>query len=408
MKKGTRSATTDGQGRYVLYIPWNFGPFTLSHPLRPATGWNDGSTAHPVSGWSEAQSPAFPTLDAGAIAGTEVARNFGVVRESRLYPPQTGQAASPGVVVYAHLYRPGTLGGLTLSLANAPSWTVQVRVDGNCDGDFDDPGEGFASLPQTLPVGPSWPREADGSLKACALEVRVLVPPGVPAGAVDVTLLQGALSWANNPGVVDLRSLADTTTVSGGEVRLEKRVRNVSQGTGFGTLGEGRPGEVLEYCVAYRNLGTASVSQFVLTDPVPFFTDPLPSVPDYGGKAIRWSPGPAPEGSEAWREVELEALLAEGGRLLEREAASAAEAQALAEEAKELALRLQAHPLGESDRALALLTVLEAFRKAMERLAARYEAWASDRVAREGTAYAAHLSFPQRLARLRYRDRTGE
>ena len=37
-------------------------------------------------------------------------------------------------------------------------------------------------------------------------------------------------------------------------------------------------------------------------------------------------PGPAPEGSEAWREVELEALLAEGGRLLEREAASAAEA----------------------------------------------------------------------------------
>ena len=39
-------------------------------------------------------------------------------------------------------------------------------------------------------------------------------------------------------------------------------------------------------------------------------------------------PGPAPEGSEAWREVELEALLAEGGRLLEREAASAAAANA--------------------------------------------------------------------------------
>ncbi|BDB11143.1 hypothetical protein TthTMY_08820 [Thermus thermophilus] len=288
-----RSATTDGQGRYVLYVPWNFGSFTLSHPLRPATGWNDGSTAHKVPSWAGAQNPAFPTLDAAAIAGTEVARNFGVVRESRFYPPQTGQTASPGVVVYPHLYRPGTLGSLTLSLANAPSWPVQVRVDGNCDGDFDDPGEGFASLPQTLPVGPSWPREADGSLKACALEARVLVPPGVPAGAVDVALLQGALAWANNPGVVDLRSLADTTTVSGGEVRLEKKVRNVTQGTGFGTVGEGRPGEVLEYCVAYRNLGTAPVSQFLLTDPIPFFTDPLPSVPDYGGKAIRWSHGSA-------------------------------------------------------------------------------------------------------------------
>ncbi|GEM83689.1 MAG: hypothetical protein KatS3mg074_108 [Meiothermus sp.] len=117
-------------------------------------------------------------------------------------------------------------------------------------------------------------------------------------------------------------------------------------------------------------------------------------------------PGPALEGSEAWREVELEALLAESGRLLEREAASAAEAQALAEEAKGLALRLQAHPLGESERALALFAALKAFQKAMERLAARYEAWASDRVAREGTAYTTYLSFPQRLGRLKYRDRT--
>lgn len=132
-------------------------------PLRPATGWNDGSTAHPVSGWSEAQSPAFPTLDAGAIAGTEVARNFGVVRESRLYPPQTGQAASPGVVVYAHLYRPGTLGGLTLSLANAPSWTVQVRVDGNCDGDFDDPGRASLPCPRPFPWGLPGPGRRTGA-----------------------------------------------------------------------------------------------------------------------------------------------------------------------------------------------------------------------------------------------------
>lgn len=39
-------------------------------------------------------------------------------------------------------------------------------------------------------------------------------------------------------------------------------------------------------------------------------------------------PEPAPEGSEAWREVELEALLWEAGRLLEREAASEEEAKA--------------------------------------------------------------------------------
>jgi uncharacterized repeat protein (TIGR01451 family) len=166
-----------------------------------------------------------------------------------------------------------------------------VRLDRNCDGDFNDPGEGFAPLPQTLPVDASWHRVADGSLRACALEVRVLVPAGVPAGTVDVALLQGRLVWEGNPGVAEARELTDTTTATGGHVRLTKRVRNVTQGTAFGTLGEGRPGEVLEYCVAYSNLGTAPLTQFLLSDPVPFFTDPLASVGDYGGKAIRWTHG---------------------------------------------------------------------------------------------------------------------
>lgn len=117
-------------------------------------------------------------------------------------------------------------------------------------------------------------------------------------------------------------------------------------------------------------------------------------------------PEPAPEGSEAWREVELEALLAQAGQLLGRQADSASEARVLAEEAALLFTELQAHPLGKSDRALSLLRALEAFRKAMERLAARYEARASDRVAREGTAFATNLLFSQRLARLKYRNRT--
>ncbi|MGC8967641.1 MAG: vWA domain-containing protein [Thermus sp.] len=119
-------------------------------------------------------------------------------------------------------------------------------------------------------------------------------------------------------------------------------------------------------------------------------------------------PEPAPEGSEAWREVELEALLWEAGRLLEREAASEEEAKALAEEAEALSASLRAHPLGESERALALVQALEAFKGAMERLAASYDALASDRVAREGAAFLTQLSFPLRLSRMRYRDRTGE
>ncbi|MGC8904601.1 right-handed parallel beta-helix repeat-containing protein [Thermus sp.] len=288
----TRSALTDGLGAYRLYLPYTWGSVALSHPLRPATGYNDGVAATRVNDFAGATSPTSPGAQvslgpASALAGQTLVRNFGVVRESRFYPSQSGQTASPGTLVYAHLFRPGTLGMAELRLENAPLFGYWARVDLNCDGTFG-PGEDFAPLPLSFAVGSTWPREADGSLRACGVEVRVLVPPGLPAGALDVALVGARLAWSGSP-VLEALSLTDTTQVSGQEVRLTKSVRNVTQGTPFGTLGEGRPGDVLEYCVAYRNLGTLPVSQFVLTDPVPFFADPLLSVADYGDQAIRFT-----------------------------------------------------------------------------------------------------------------------
>jgi len=279
----SRTATTDGLGFYRLYIPYSFGSVTLSHPARPATGWNDGSTAYQVASWAEATAPnsggATANLGSASALSGVVARNFGVARESQLYPDASRQTGSPGAISYAHFIKPGTLGSYTLSLANAPRFTYQARRDVNCDGDFDDPGEGFQGLPLTFTVDATWPREADGSLKACGLEVRVLAPAGEPDGSLDIALLSGALSYADNPGVVETRSLTDTTTVSAGQARLEKRVRNVTQGTAFGASASGKPGEVLEYCIAFRNLGTAAVTGFALTDPIPFFTDLWPYGP---------------------------------------------------------------------------------------------------------------------------------
>lgn len=280
----TRTATTDGLGFYRLYIPHSWGSVTLAHPARPATGWNDGTMGYAVTSWADATSASSSgaTVSLGpasGLSGGVVVRNFGVVRESRLYPDASGQTTSPGAISYVHFLKPGTLGSYTLSLPSAPRFAYQVRRDANCDGDFADAGEGFASLPLSFAVDATWPREANGSLKACALDVRVLVPPGEPDGSLDVALVQGSLAWAGNAAVVEVRHLTDTTTVSTGLVRLEKRVRNVTQGTGFATTVGGKPGEVLEYCIAFRNLGTAPVTGFVLTDPIPFFTDLWPYGP---------------------------------------------------------------------------------------------------------------------------------
>lgn len=283
----SRSASTDGSGFYSLYVPAGWGSVSLAHPLRPATGWNNGSTATLVGSWADAQSPtstgAVVSLgSASSLAGSSLSRNFGVVRSSLLRPDQSGQTTSPGVVRYAHQFKPGSLGTVSLALANTPQFGYQLRRDVNCDGDFDDAGEGFQGLPQSFSVGSSWPREPDGSLAACALEVQVLVPAGVSAGQVDLASFSASLVWSNNPAVQETRGLTDATTViRGGELRLEKQVRNVSQNTAFATSAQGRPGEVLEYRIQYQNIGSQPIFNVILYDPIPFFSTLVQNA--YGG-----------------------------------------------------------------------------------------------------------------------------
>lgn len=274
----SRTTSTDGNGFYYLYVPASWGSVSLSHPLRPATGWNNGSTATLVGNWADAQSPtstgAVVSLgSASSLAGSSLTRNFGVVRSSLFRPDQSGQTTSPGVVRYLHQFKPGSLGTVSLALANTPQFGYQLRRDVNCDGDFDDAGEGFQGLPQSFSVGSGWPREPDGSLAACALEVQVLVPAGVSAGQVDIASLSASLAWSNNPAVQETRGLTDATTViRGGELRLEKQVRNVSQNTAFAASAQGRPGEVLEYRIQYQNIGSQPIFNVVLYDPIPFFS----------------------------------------------------------------------------------------------------------------------------------------
>ena len=82
--------------------------------------------------------------------------------------------------------------------------------------------------------------------------------------------------------VSDVRSVFDTTRIIvGGQLELTKLVRNVTQGSAFTTSSQAKPGEVLEYRIAYRNTGSQPVFQVILADPVPFFTDLVENT--YGG-----------------------------------------------------------------------------------------------------------------------------
>lgn len=264
----TRSVVTDGAGGYELYLPaaWS-APVTLSHPLRPATGYHDRTAPQLAATWDGSD---VATVSYAATDGGDAGYDFGVVAASRLRPDRQGQATSPGGARYTHLFTPGTLGTVDLALTGG-RWSYQVFLDEDCDGTIA-PDEQSDVLAGGFTVGDAWPRDADGALAGCAVELIVSVPAGEAGGRLDLAVLTAALAWQNNTGVADEVAVSDATTIAGGAVSAGKRVRNVTEGTAFATVGQGGPGDVLEYCIAFQNLGTAAVTQAQLSDPVPYFS----------------------------------------------------------------------------------------------------------------------------------------
>ncbi len=279
----TVSTTTDGAGNYSLIVPGSFSnkQLTLSHSRQPTTGYNDGT--------DEVLAAVYADADAASVTfsftGSSVTYNFGVARPSTLRPDQNGQVGPGSAISYTHLFTPGTLGEVSLSVSG--TYSYQVFRDVDCDG-IVQPDEQADVIAAGFDVDNTWPRTEAGALAPCALELRVFVPEGEASGRIDLATLSANLAYADNSAVVDSVSVTDVTTVTtGGQLELTKRVANVTQGADFGTVGEGEPGDVLEYCISYRNLGTETLTQTLFSDPVPFFTTFVTGA--YNSQDILWT-----------------------------------------------------------------------------------------------------------------------
>lgn len=266
-----QSTVTDSSGNFVLWLPAAqfSGAVTLTQDRTPASGRNvAGAAVYLASTFSDLLARQHSI---NVVAGNVYPdRNFAVVRFSNFFPPQSGQASSPSTFTYRHFYRPGTLGNVTITASGA-AWVYQMRRDVNCDGDFADAGEGFAPFPFSFAVNNTWPRDDNGWLESCLLELQGVVPPGVPPATVDQVALQAILTWLGS-AIQDPQLLIDVTVVNSGRFEFDKVVRNLTQSTPFGNRIEARPGDVLEYCLRYRNPTAAPVTNVVITDNVPFFT----------------------------------------------------------------------------------------------------------------------------------------
>jgi len=158
-------------------------------------------------------------------------------------PDRSGTVTSPGTIVYTHTLtnNGNTDASVTFSVSGSthPTWTYQISTDGGST--WYDPADASVSL---------------GAGASQEIQVRVIVPDGEPIGAVDVVTVTATSGSAT-------ASVTDTTTVVGGDLRLEKEVDQT----------EAKPGDTLTYTITASNIGTADLKQVIVSDPLPGYTD---------------------------------------------------------------------------------------------------------------------------------------
>ena len=212
---------------------------------------------------------------------------------------------------------------LTVSKSHTPASFVQggvgnylIRVYNNTTKSAV-PTSGTITVTDTLPTGLSVPagavtltagktvwsctasgQTASGQVITCVYTKEIPVGSGsnvgfnvnvaspAPASVTNQVAVSGGNEATANTGNNTFND--PTPTVDAGRLTLVKSVRNVTTTSGFGSAGSGKPGDVLEYCVAYSNPGQSPVTNTVVSDTIPTTTTPLTSVADYGSRAIRW------------------------------------------------------------------------------------------------------------------------
>ncbi|MVN88731.1 DUF11 domain-containing protein [Deinococcus sp. HMF7620] len=258
---GTRSTVTAAGGAFTLYVPGSWTDLSLTPPapqpgLDAVTGVRvDGAVTLATDPQGTGLRPAPLPDPVGQVRTV----SLGLTGRPTLTPNGAGRTEAPATLTYAHTFRPGTVGTLTFNLG---AGGTALAADRNCDGTLD--AAERAAGTSALVVGDSWPRDPDGRLSACALEVTVAVSAGTAPGTVLTTPLGLSLTWQDRP-VTDAAGATDTTTVLPGAT-VGKTVENLTRGTPAGLSTDAQPGDRLRYCLTVTNGSPDPLSTLTLSD----------------------------------------------------------------------------------------------------------------------------------------------
>ncbi|MEC6823337.1 GEVED domain-containing protein [Photobacterium piscicola] len=267
---------TSGDGSYKFILGVDFSGKNLLLDVIKQADWIDISEANVTAIPQVTSSSVIDSqMTVNASAGDDISGlDFGKVREPRMEPDNFSEIEPGKAVLFPHKFTAATAGSVNFSIINpeaAPandSWNTVLYFDNNCNGEIDGVDAQIIN-----------PVSVSGNTAVCLLS-KVFVPADAPLNGQYHYDIAADMIFADSTGTGHgiTRQVLDKDTVratfrGAGELKLEKTVRNITQGTAVGVSNNGRPGDILEYVITFTNVGNGDLTEVSIFDSTPSYTE---------------------------------------------------------------------------------------------------------------------------------------
>ncbi|UJF19503.1 hypothetical protein L0B53_08245 [Vibrio sp. SS-MA-C1-2] len=268
----TLSAVTDGRGRFSYPLPNEWKTKNITLTVEPTAGWQaisesiDGSSTQDSSG-----NEGVNTTDSqfSGLLGEQTQFLFGQIKKPVLTQDHKRSiAANEGTQYFAHqlqLYSPSTLKIMVEEQNRA--WPIKIYQDNNCNGELE---AGDTKI--TADITTTQPEqtfcivtEVTPQFSASGVDADFYYYLDVEVKPQDVGTSHGVTFYLSNQDILSLTNF--------GKLTLEKTVRNMSEeGSVESKNNTAKSGDTLEYKLYFSNESEHPISNVVLLDYVPEFS----------------------------------------------------------------------------------------------------------------------------------------